>query len=190
MYRRPLGRRRNAFFGVSRPEAGRRSEDAGRSRLALARRGSRAYNRPAIRSNGLRLHARVIRRTQAMEWMNEASRPNIDTRKGVVWLAWGLMWGCALAAVSLKPVVAAPPKKHPLDPAIEMAERGLARIEKEIRDYTATLVKRERIGSKLGDYQYMFIKVRHEQKKGDRVVVPFSVYLRFLKPPELRGREV
>ena len=125
-----------------------------------------------------------------MEWMKKASRPGIETGNGVVWLAWGLVWGCAIAAVSLEPVVAAPPKKHPLDPAIEMAERGLARIEKEIRDYTATLVKRERIGSQLADYQYMAIKVRHEQKKGGRVVVPFSVYLRFLKPPELRGREV
>ena len=52
------------------------------------------------------------------------------------------------------------------------------------------MIKRERVGSKVLDHQYMFLKVRHEQKKNDKVVVPFSVYLRFLKPKELAGREV
>ena len=125
-----------------------------------------------------------------MEWIDKVGRRGAGTERGAVWLACGLAWLWVILGTHLEPVAAAPPKEHPLDPAIEMAERGLARIEKEIRDYTATLVKRERIGSQLADYQYMAIKVRHEQKKGGRVVVPFSVYLRFLKPPELRGREV
>ena len=79
---------------------------------------------------------------------------------------------------------------HPLDPAIKMAEEGLRRIDASIRDYTAVLVKRERVGDELQPYEYMKLKVRHEQRKGDRIVTPFSVYLKFIKPEELKGREV
>ena len=43
------------------------------------------------------------------------------------------------------------------------------------------MVKRERIGGKLGDYEYMFVKLRHQ---------PFSVYMYFLGPAELKGQEV
>ena len=54
-------------------------------------------------------------------------------------------------------------------------------IQKNIRDYTCILVKRERINGTLGDYQYLSVKIRNH---------PFSVYLRFLKPDEIAGREV
>ncbi len=43
------------------------------------------------------------------------------------------------------------------------------------------MVKRERLGNKLGDYQYMFVKVRHQ---------PFSVYMYFLAPSAEKGQEV
>ena len=72
------------------------------------------------------------------------------------------------------------PKEHPLMPALRWARQGLTQIEK-IQDYSATLVKRERLGNKLGDYQYMFVKVRHH---------PFSVYMYFLAPSDVKGREV
>ena len=52
---------------------------------------------------------------------------------------------------------------------------------REDQDYSATVVKRERIGNKLGDYQYMFVKVRHK---------PFSVYMYFLAPAASKGQEV
>lgn len=80
-------------------------------------------------------------------------------------------------------------RRHPLVPALEMAQAGLERL-RAIRGYSATLVKRERINDKLSDIQYMFVKIRHEQKDRGRVVVPFSVYLYFLRPEEIRGREV
>ncbi len=98
---------------------------------------------------------------------------------GVAICAWG-------AIVS----TAAPPRSHPLDPAVTMAERGLKRIETDIRDYTAILIKRERIGDKLSEHVYMFVKIRHEQRKSGKVVVPFSVYLKFLQPKNVKGREV
>jgi hypothetical protein len=70
--------------------------------------------------------------------------------------------------------------EHPLTPVIRWARNGLGNIE-NIHDYSSTVVKRERIGGKLSDYQFMFIKLRQK---------PFSVYMYFLKPDDVRGREV
>ena len=71
--------------------------------------------------------------------------------------------------------------EHPLEPVLKMAYRGLDEMNKNIQDYTATLVKRERINGKLGDYQYAFVKIRNQ---------PLSVYMYFLSPANIRGREV
>src|SRR5208282_5722573 len=71
------------------------------------------------------------------------------------------------------------PNEHPLMPAMRWAREGLQGIEK-IQDYTATLIKRERIGATLGEPQYIALKVRHK---------PFSVYLGFLAPAAIKGRE-
>jgi hypothetical protein len=68
---------------------------------------------------------------------------------------------------------AAPAGQHPLQPALELAQRGLSQLRSTIKDYSCTMVKRERIDGKLNDHEYMFAKVRHE---------PFSVYLYFLSP--------
>jgi hypothetical protein len=71
------------------------------------------------------------------------------------------------------------PNEHPLMPALRWAREGLPGIER-IQDYTATLIKRERIGAVLGDDQYVAMKVRHK---------PFSVYLNFLAPTSVKGQE-
>jgi len=65
-------------------------------------------------------------------------------------------------------------------PALRWAHQGLPQIEK-IKDYSATMVKRERVGGKLGEYEHVFLKIRHE---------PFSVYMYFLGPEDRRGQEV
>ncbi len=70
--------------------------------------------------------------------------------------------------------------EHPLMPALRWAYSGMGNIEK-LQDYSATLAKRERIGGKLLDYEYMFVKVRHH---------PFSVYMCFLGPADVKGQEV
>ena len=62
---------------------------------------------------------------------------------------------------------------HPLQPALDLAQQGLAKINANIRDYSCTIVKRERIDGKLGEHEYMFAKIRSQ---------PFSVYLYFLGP--------
>jgi hypothetical protein len=81
-------------------------------------------------------------------------------------------------------------KAHPLDPAISLAKNGLKTIRDSVRDYTCVMVKRERIDGELGDYEYMYAKVRSQQEVNGKVVVPFSVYLYFLKPEGVKGREV
>jgi len=70
---------------------------------------------------------------------------------------------------------------HPLQPALEIAQKGLAGIRANIQDYSSTVVKRERIDGKLGEHEYMFAKIRQQ---------PFSVYLYFLGPDSVKGQEV
>lgn len=79
---------------------------------------------------------------------------------------------------------------HALDPALQLARDGLSRVQQGVNDYTAVIVKRERVGDELGDHEYMFAKVRNRKVQNGQVVVPFSVYLMFLKPTSIKGREV
>lgn len=74
---------------------------------------------------------------------------------------------------------AAAANEHPLAPALRIAYDGLKRIE-QIQDYSCTLVKREQIDGVVGEHQYIFCKIRHK---------PFSVYMYFLGPEDIKGRE-
>ncbi len=71
------------------------------------------------------------------------------------------------------------PGEHPLAPFIRVAKSSLAEFDGNIRDYSCTFIKRERLDGELGEYQHIFMKVRNQ---------PFSVYMRFLQP--YPGREV
>jgi hypothetical protein len=64
-------------------------------------------------------------------------------------------------------------------PTLRWAYQGLRELEK-IEDYTAIIVKQERIKGELKEPEYMLAKIRHR---------PFSVYLRFLKPDDKKGQE-
>jgi hypothetical protein len=81
-------------------------------------------------------------------------------------------------------------QKHPLDAALKVAYDGLESIRKNVRDYTATLVKRERIDGTLTEQEFMFCKIRNRKVENDTLTVPFAVYLKFLKPKNIEGREV
>jgi hypothetical protein len=72
------------------------------------------------------------------------------------------------------------PQEHPLMPTIRWAKEGLRDVE-AIQDYSTIMVKRERVNGKLREPEYIYAKIRHN---------PTSVYLRFLKPENLAGREV
>jgi hypothetical protein len=77
-------------------------------------------------------------------------------------------------------LAAGQPNEHPLMPVLRWAYSGVGKVE-TIHDYSATLAKRERVNGKLNDYDYMFVKLRQK---------PFSVYLYFLSPADLKGQEV
>lgn len=87
----------------------------------------------------------------------------------------------AAPAVAVSASQPAAASEHPLVPAIKAAKSGLASIEANIKDYSCTMVKRESVNGTLGERQFIFVKVRHE---------PFSVYLGFLAPEEVKGQEV
>lgn len=93
-------------------------------------------------------------------------------------------------AARIEGVQEAAAPEHPLDPALRLANDALHQIQTHIRDYTCTLVKRERVGTELGEHQYMFLKVRNRKVENGQVVVPLSAYMYFLKPKGLEGREV
>jgi hypothetical protein len=80
--------------------------------------------------------------------------------------------------------------EHPMMIAIRIAQEGLASMERDVKDYTATLIKRERVGDQVMDYEFMTIKVRNERVEGGQVTTPFSVYLKYMKPKNIAGREV
>jgi hypothetical protein len=76
---------------------------------------------------------------------------------------------------------AAPQGEHPLDPALAIAHRVQEHIEKDVKDYTCTFIKQERVNGQLLDPSIMEAKFRQK---------PLSVYFKFLKPDDVKGREV
>ena len=62
----------------------------------------------------------------------------------------------------------------------DWAKTAINSIEKNVHDYSAVFVKRERSGGTLSADQAMFIKVRQK---------PFSVYMHFLSPEGRKGEE-
>jgi len=71
------------------------------------------------------------------------------------------------------------PGEHVLAPVIRTLKASQASIDQNVRDYSCTLVKRERVDGELGEYQHILMRVAHD---------PFSVYMSFIKPHT--GREV
>lgn len=95
---------------------------------------------------------------------------------------------------SLLPPIASPvPKdlapgylaaKHPaLLAALKDANLCLGNIQGNIRDYSCLLIRRENVNGKLLKPEYIYTKIRNRQVDADNVVVPFSVYMKYLNPP-------
>lgn len=81
--------------------------------------------------------------------------------------------------------------QHALDPVLELAQEALVKMRVEIRDYTATLLKRERIGRSLSDESEMELKMINAQEAmDDKPAIPVHVYLKFNAPSSSKGREV
>lgn len=92
--------------------------------------------------------------------------------------------------VANNPEAPAAAGSHPLDPAVEVATRALGILRNDITDYTCTMVKRERVKGTLRDHEYMFAKIRNGKVQDGQVTTKFGVYLYFLKPEGVKGREV
>ena len=91
-------------------------------------------------------------------------------------------------ATSLAPAQKVP--LSPLDEALQLARRSLVRCRENVHDYTALLIKRERVGETLGPHEYMTAKIRCRKVVDNQLIQPLSVYLGFVKPATIRGREV
>ena len=79
-----------------------------------------------------------------------------------------------------------PPRTpHPLNRVLDFARKQHAMIKTSVRDYECVIVKRERIDGTMQAHQYMRAKVRTARR-----AAPFAVYIRFLKPGAVAGREV
>ncbi|WP_160149338.1 DUF1571 domain-containing protein [Roseiconus lacunae] len=79
---------------------------------------------------------------------------------------------------------------HPIDPALEIAQKSLAHVKNNIDDYTALFAKRCRVGGELPPLQFAHLKMRNRKLENGSIVAPMSVYLDYLKPSSLKGREV
>lgn len=94
------------------------------------------------------------------------------------------------------PLVASPASSfvplsiHPIDRALNMARDGLAQSRANINDYTALLVKRDFVRGKLTARSFIHTKIRNRKVVDGKVIQPLSVYLKFLKPSSVKGREV
>ena len=65
-------------------------------------------------------------------------------------------------------------RQHPLVPAVEYAREGLQTIRTNVKDYSCTMVKRERIDGELMDPEFIYSKIRSEQRdENGNVTVPF-----------------
>lgn len=107
-------------------------------------------------------------------------------------LAWMAAWSAAPAWVLAAPPQGVPPRtargnarvedlpaEHPLTPVLGDFYRIRNNLT-QIRDYKCVFIKRERIDGKLGEYEQLRLKIRHE---------PFSAYAYFEAPKSLEGRE-
>ncbi len=91
-----------------------------------------------------------------------------------------------VARLSLPPVE----RQHPVDAALEIAEESLQHVRANVDDYTAIFIKRCRVGGVMPPLQYASLKIRNRKLDGQDIAVPLSVYLDFLKPSSVKGREV
>ncbi len=120
--------------------------------------------------------------TNAQETLREPQlRVSLDSPAGAVSDDTGPL------RVGANPVATATP--HPLDPALLFAQEKLDHLRKHVHDYEAVMIKQERIDGTLLPAEYMNIKVRNRRERSSGRQ-PFSIYMRFLRPNAIKGREV
>ena len=98
-----------------------------------------------------------------------------------------LAWVAALVVFIAVSSVAGWKDEHPIEPALRIARDGLQHMRSNVRDYTATIAKRERASNgKLGDEQVMFCKIRSRKVDAEgEVLVPSQTKEELV---EIKGR--
>src|SRR2546427_10417184 len=95
-----------------------------------------------------------------------------------------------VAKANNPPPAAAVAANHPLDPALDMADKALANIRANIVDYTCRITKQERIRGVLEREEYMEAKIRNRKVDANgKMTAPLSVYMKFIGPRDILGRE-
>lgn len=79
---------------------------------------------------------------------------------------------------------------HSLDEVLLLARTALERHREKHQDYTANLIKTERIGKKLAPTTKMYMKLRYRELNPERNLRGVDVFFRFLEPKAQAGREV
>lgn len=80
--------------------------------------------------------------------------------------------------------------ENPLDPLLMVAERGLEKLRNNLKDYTATIERQERVNGQLMPTETIALKIRQSQKDDQgNVVVPRGIYTRHVAPTDLAGQE-
>lgn len=78
---------------------------------------------------------------------------------------------------------------HPLVPVLRYAYGRYVHMRQEIQDYTCTVYRRERIAGRLKPHEVVSAKVRHCRIINGRCVPSYDVYLRYIGPSRIKGRE-
>ncbi|TWU25362.1 hypothetical protein Pla52o_16630 [Novipirellula galeiformis] len=73
---------------------------------------------------------------------------------------------------------------------LELADASYQFVCNDIRDYTCTVVVRERVKGRLQSPRYLDAKVRHQRIENGKIVTPLSIYVKFKAPEEVKQREV
>jgi outer membrane lipoprotein-sorting protein len=82
-------------------------------------------------------------------------------------------------------------RESSLTEVLEMAESSLQNLRANVDDYSATLIKQERVGGVLGEANELTVKVQCRHRGGNSDdSEPMRVYLRFERPESVAGREV
>jgi len=81
--------------------------------------------------------------------------------------------------------------EHPLLPVLSYAHEAYERLRENVQDYQCVLTKREQVDGRLRTHEMMEIKLRHRQLDESGQPDPqFSIYIKYLTPEAIRGREV
>ena len=81
-------------------------------------------------------------------------------------------------------------RNHPILPALRYAYARYEYMERDVQDYVCNVYIRERVRGRLRSLETAAAKIRHRQSSNSGTSKPFSVYLKYLGPKSIKGREI